>query len=287
MDECLGSFMSLWPFTDALPAYIKMTADTKRTYLNDIAKRLAFNTNVWLFRPDLDPLLAALVQAKESGQITGCFILTNNGSLEIAEVVRRILNLRAAALKTGTPRTPHTSLASQPKSELFVVSWHRAAPCRKRHGLAKSIECVQDCLAATGLPTLTRIQDLLFFDDYPDHVLAKQIPHYVTVDPYINYTPLSLVYKELRGIVGNLGIEKAVVDAVLEKGHSLEEKDIKKEKLNVYPPSPSKAERIFLVEKFAEFLQSSPRSVKRTAANTRKTGTTARSKTRRARQSKN
>ncbi len=273
--------MSLWPFTDALPAYINMSLDNKQAYLTDIAKRLAFNTNVWLFRPDLDPLLAALVNAQESGQIAGCFILTNNGSLEIAEVVRLILNLRAAAMKTGTKRTPYSTRST----ELFVVAWHRSAPCRRRYGLAKSAQCVQDCLAATGLPTLARAQDLLFFDDFPDHVLAKEIPHYITVDPYINYTPVSIVYRELKGILDKVA-SKAVIDAVLDKAHTLEEKDIKKEKLNVYPPTPSKAERIFLVEKLAGFLQRSPRT-KRTAANTRKTGATSRTKTRRARKSKN
>ena len=43
MDECLGSFMSLWPFTDVLPKHAKMSADTKEEYLNAIARKLAFS----------------------------------------------------------------------------------------------------------------------------------------------------------------------------------------------------------------------------------------------------
>lgn len=273
MDECLGSFMSLWPFTDVLPRQAKMSTETKEEYLQALARKLAFSEGTWLFRPRLDALLAALIQAFHRGQIAGCFILTNNGSLDIAEVVRRILNLRAHALKTGRANTPILS-------ELFVVSWHRFAPCRRRSGLAKNIQCVQDCLAATGLPTLARRTDLLFFDDFAGHELAKEIPHYITVKPYFHYTPVSLIYKEIKGVVAQYA-PKEVVDRVLDIGHSQEEKDMKADKeMQVFPPTADGG--FELVREFAHFQQGSPirtlNTVKTKGVNkgtgTRKTGST-------------
>ena len=256
MDECLGSFMSLWPFCNVLPQKAGFSLDTKIAYLSRIADRLAFSDRVWLFRPELDPLLAALVQAKRKEIIQGCFILTNNGSAEITEVVRRMLNLRANVINAS----PTTAATAKTMSELFVVGWHRYTPCRKRTGsiLTKNLQCVQNCLADSGLPTLTDRQSLLYFDDFADHVLSKEIPHYVTVKAYFHYTPISIVFNEIRGIIHEFKVPKAIVDGVLEAGHVQEEKDLKSDKeLIVYPPSESNTS-FSLLRHFAHFLQGSP-----------------------------
>ncbi len=260
MDECLGSFMSLWPFCNVLPQKAVFSLETKIAYLSRIADRLAFSDRVWLFRPELDPLLAALVQAKRKGIIQGCFILTNNGSAEITEVVRRMLNLRANVINTSPATAASAATAAKTMSELFVVGWHRYTPCRKRTGsiLTKNLQCVQNCLADSGLPTLTDRQSLLYFDDFADHVLSKEIPHYVTVKAYFHYTPISLVYNEIRGIIHEFKVPKGIVDGVLEAGHVQEEKDLKSDKeLIVYPPAENNTS-FSLLRHFAHFLQGSP-----------------------------
>lgn len=248
MDECLGSFMSLWPFCDKIHEFVNL-GENKTAYLSAVAKRLAFSDRVWLLRPDLDPLLAALVQAKQSGKITGCFILTNNASEEITEVVRQMLNYRAQAISGRTS-----------SSSLISVYWTRESPCRKRHGLlTKSIHAVQDCLASSGLPTMNRVNDLLFYDDYSGHVLSKEIPHYVTVKAYNHYTPVDLIFLELKGVMARFGIPKDVSDYVLKLAQTLEDKDLKSDKALIQrPPSAAEIPAFSLLQGFAHFLQGSP-----------------------------
>jgi hypothetical protein len=252
MDECLGSFMPLWPFCDKIHEYVDM-GENVNAYLSAIAKRLAFSDRVWLLRPDLDPLLAALVQAKQTGKITGCFILTNNGSEYITEVVRKMLNYRAQALISGTTSTLNSSF------NLFSIFWTRKSPCRKKHGIfVKSIKCIQDCLATVGLPTINRINDLLFYDD-SDHALAKEIPHYSKVKAYNHYTPVNLVFLEIKGVMQRFGIDQRTLDSIFKFAEALEDKDLKENReLIPRPPSSSEKHEYSLVREFAHFLQGSP-----------------------------
>jgi hypothetical protein len=156
-------------------------------------------------------MLEMLVAAKQRRQIAGCFILTNNGSPELTEVVRQAMNFRA-----GVP-------------DLFRVAWHRYTPCRKKTGsiLVKNLDCITRCLRASGLPTIQRTSDVIFFDDYADHDLAKEIPHYVTVPAYNYYTPVALVMNEMRPVLQ--GFPRDVVERVRAIAEQYEARDLKTE----------------------------------------------------------
>ncbi len=240
--------MALWPFTDLLPQQAEFTKQVRDSYISAIAHRLAQNSQIWIFRPHLGPLLEALRVAKERGEITGCFILTNNGSALITECVRQMLNIRAGA-------------------ELFVVGWYRYTPCRRKAGsiLTKNLRCIQECLRASGLPTLNRSTDLLYFDDSPTHALAMEIPptQYITVKAYFHYTPINIVYKELKGVIAQFGVDTHIVEKVLKKGIQQEANDLK-EDIELIQNRPASAESFSLLEAFQNFLQipSSVRSSK-------------------------
>jgi hypothetical protein len=275
--------MSLWPFCDKIQDYVNF-GDAKAAYLSALAKRLAFSDRVWLLRPDLDPLLAALLQAKQTGKITGCFILTNNGSENITEIVRQMLNFRAQTLMSGGKSTVNTPV------NLFSIYWTRGSPCRKKHGVfVKSINSIQDCLATAGLPTINRIGDLLFYDD-SEHQLSKEIPHYSQVKAYNHYTPVSLIFMEIKGIMERFGIDRQTIDYIYKYAQLLEDKDLKENRALIQrAPSEKEASGYSLLQDFAHFLQGSPvRKSKmgvtkgtKGSKTTRKSGS-PRSKTRRA-----
>ncbi len=281
MDECLGSFMPIWPFCEVLPNEANLGPEDKRAWLRRLAETLASRRELWLFRPGLDLLLDMLRSAKERKAIAGCFILTNNGSWEIAEVVRHILNIRSG------------------DAGLFVAAWHRYTPCRRKTGsiLTKDLTTVQACLRTSGLPTLHRASDLLFYDDYADHVLADEIPHYTTVSAYTHYTPIALVYKELKPAIDRFGFPRAVVQEVLTQAEKYEDRDLKTDKtLRVYSP-PASMDAAEFTEALGRFLSTPVLTAARKQPNgtatrlTRRTGTTTQGRTaktaRRRRLSKN
>ena len=182
MDECLGSFMSLWAFCELIPKYI--APSERSAFLNALADRVLNSSRLWVFRPGLDPLWRALAEAQSRGQIVGCFILSNNGSADLVELLRRMLNMKART----HARTPGGAMP------LFLAAWNRYSSCRGGRRI-KEFDQIQRCLASEGLPTMSRVQDLLFYDDL-EHVLQRQIPHYVRVRPYFNSTPVDLVSME-------------------------------------------------------------------------------------------
>ncbi len=219
MDECLGSFMPIWALCELIPQQYPMSPDRKQQYLTALAKALASNRRLWIIRPGLDTVLEMLVAAKQRRQIAGCFILTNNGSPELTEVVRQAMNFRA-----GIP-------------DLFRVGWHRYTPCRKKTGsiLVKNLDCIARCLHASGLPPIQRTSDVLFFDDFADHELASEIPHYVTVPAYNYYTPVALVMNDMRSILQ--GFPRDIVDYVRSQAEQYEARDLKTETaLRVHSP---------------------------------------------------
>ncbi len=266
MDECLGSFMGLWPFTDLLPDQAEFSPQTRISYISAIAQRLAQNSQVWFFRPQLGPLLEAMRAAKERGQIAGCFILTNNGSAAITECVRQMLNIRAG-------------------SELFIVGWNRYTPCRRKVGsiLTKNVQCVQECLRASGLPTLSHpASDLLYFDDMPTHALANEIPRdrYITVKPYFHYTPVEIVQNELRGVFQQFGIGQDVLGRVMKEGLSQEAADLRGD-ADIIRNRPTSVESFSLLGAFQNFLHTSLATLATAATAT--SATASKSATRRRR----
>jgi hypothetical protein len=221
MDECLGSFMSLWSYCDILLK--QLDAGTQDRLLTAMAKRIATTHGHWLFRPDLQKLLNALHQAHVRHQITGCFILSNNGSAGLVELVRRILNVRTGSV--GDPRTG-----------LFYAGWHRTAPCRANR-ISKSFEGVKACLRSVGLPGPTTTSDLLFYDDL-EHVMQKEIPHYVQVPAYFNTTPHRLVFQDLKPIFQREGVPKDLVDRAFAEGEAAETADLREDR-DLIPRPPS------------------------------------------------
>ena len=232
--------MSLWSYVDPLLA----KHPERDRILILIAERLADVGNLWLFRPTFDTVLKALNAAHQRKQITGCFILSNNGSARLVEVVRLALNCRVRKL-TGATETPR----------LFMAGWHRTAPCRQR-SLVKSWDVVQRCLASAGLQTLSRRSDLLFFDDL-NHVLTHEIPHYVRVTPYYNYTPHALVYREIQNILKSEGIPAEDLKAAYTAAARNEEEDVREDKeMIVRPPTAAQADSSEFLEGLRKFLVS-------------------------------
>jgi hypothetical protein len=259
MDECLGSFMPLWPFCELIPEKMGMSDNECNAYLSAIAQRLANTTDLRIFRPGLRALLTALVKAKQAKQIAGCFLLTNNGSWELAEVVRQTLNHMAA-------------------HELFVVAWDRYSPCRDgTENPKKDLVTIQSCLAASGLPTLQSTTDLLFYDDQ-EHVLESEIPHYVRVAAYIHPTPVDLVYNRLKSILDRQEIPLQVRNEVLKEAHRYERLDRTVKATPVVEISP---------KTFQDFLQSSPLPQTKQTRQTRRGGYSKGKSLRRKRRAKN
>jgi hypothetical protein len=260
MDECLGSFMSLWAFCELLPEQLR--SEEKPAFLEGLAERIANSGRLWLFRPGLDSLWKALLQAQHHGSIVGCFILSNNGSAELVELVRRAINIRVRQFST-TPGRP-----------LFITGWHRYARCRGGK-VSKDFDQIQKCLASEGLPTMENTNDLLFFDDL-EHMLQRQIPHYIRVRPYNHYTPIHLVHLELSPIFTKFNISPETVSKVMNQGVKTEANDMKNDADMIpYPPTKDDAaeSRDVFVSELKNFLKSSPRSKtrKQTISNRRTT----------------
>lgn len=223
MDECLGSFMSVWPYCDVL---LKgMTAHDQDHLLTRIAQRLAGTHSHWLFRPNLRQLLDTLRKAEQTGAIAGCFILSNNGSACLVELVRRILNC-------------YTGSSNNPTTGLFKAGWHRTAACR-RGKTTKTWEQVVDCLTAAKLPAPKHIRDLLFYDDL-DHVMATQIPHYVKVPPYFYTTPTATIFRDLKPVFQREGIPMERLMTVRQTAEEMESHDLaENHEIKMQPPTPA------------------------------------------------
>jgi hypothetical protein len=211
VDECLGSFMPLWPYVDFLLE--RIPKHKREPLLNEMVKRISdANTagRIWVFRPGLDSLLMDLQTALDKHQIMGCFLLSNNASKPLIEAVRRMLNYRIQRL-TGNP------------TNLFAIGWHRTAPSRKGDE-TKNWGLIQRSLHHAKLPKLLDKADLLFFDDI-DHVLRGEIQHYAKVPPYVYVTPHSNVFRVLQSLFTEQEVPKHLQDAAVKQGDLFEQQD--------------------------------------------------------------
>lgn len=259
MDECMGSFMPLWPYCDVL---LKKVREPVRTALyRDMVQTLATQSfqaqsSVWLFRPAFLTILTNLRVAQLSGQIHGCFILSNNGSAMLVETVRRILNLTAERFGGG-------------KRPLFYAGWHRTAPCR-RGILGKSWKLIQHCLKATHLPVPHNSSDLLFFDDL-EHPLMHETPNYIQVPAYFNNTPYLKLFRILQPLLQKHGVDRDLQNEILRLAESSEKEDVRDEvELQLTPPSPKvKQETVVFLNALTQFLRS-PSDHGRTRTQTRR-----------------
>ncbi len=215
MDECLGQFLSLWPYCETLTR--RLFKSQQHEYLSYVAKRLEESDQHWLFRPGIDSVLRLLVAAQNTGKLYGCFILSNNGSQNLVECVRIILNLRSQRFGA--------------QDELFRTGWSRNSPCRKGD-MKKTLAEIQDCLAYEGFPGA---RSLLFFDDMT-HVLANEIPAYVKVQPYTYYTPVDLIQHILTPVFNRIRISPTLMKTVSTQSKTMEAADLKDTHLVKSPP---------------------------------------------------
>jgi hypothetical protein len=203
----------------------KMASQEQDRLLTRMAQRLSETRAHWLFRPDLRHLLDALQRAEKQGAIAGCFILSNNGSARLVELVRRMLNC-------------YTGSATDPTRGLFKAGWHRGARCRGGR-TTKTWEQVVACLKSAGLPPPLHVRDLLFYDDLV-HVMAKEIPHYVQVPPYFHVTPTALVFRDLKPVFQQEGISAERIAEVVKSAETAEEQDMAEDRqLKMRPPTPA------------------------------------------------
>jgi hypothetical protein len=183
MDECIGSLMPLYEFVSELPNHIR-SPSVHATVLSDMADALYVSEvrgHTWLIRPAMMDVLEPLYNALKERRIEGAFIYSNNSSFELVTFVAFLLNVFTQH-RLGLSVVPF----------VFRMAMWNGAPCRKRHGLVKSYEAVQDCLYFAGLPLCSSPSDLLFYDDM-SHVLQKETPYYLQVQPYFHHTPVSHV----------------------------------------------------------------------------------------------
>ena len=262
MDECIGSLMSVWPYCDYMLDHVPR--QKRYEFLQEIATRLA-NANaasrIWIIRPDLDVVLKRLCEAQQRGEIVGCFILSNNASLRLVETVRLMLNIRAAKL-------------SSQRQPLFLVGWHRTAPCRLRR-TTKSWDMIQHCLKASGYPQISSKRDLLFYDDL-GHILQKEIPHYIQVPPYYYVTPHKRIYDVLQSLFSEFDLRDHSVAATVREADGMEKQEIHSDKdlMHTPPPLESKREMDVFLSGLELFLMDGAPSPPRSPTSTRKRGHT-------------
>ena len=178
MDECVGSVMPIYAFLHSIPV------DVVVSHLLPALIRSEALNNTWIIRKAFVHSLPTIWSAYRSGNIAGCFIFSNNGSELLVRFICVFIN---------TVIQTQFGLTSMPA--LFKMGVWSGAPWRPS-GHAKNLVGVQNSLAAHGLPILSNIDGLLFFDDM-DHELSNEIYHYVKVPPYFYHTPIEKVITAL------------------------------------------------------------------------------------------
>lgn len=186
MDECLGSFSPLYTFIYDIPSMLHDTIPEEEVYY--WMEQYIINSEIvgytWLFRPVMFQALQKVYNAYVHRQIEGAFILSNNGSAALVNFVCRLCNgIIGRMFPSNRPIT------------IFKMSIHANNPHRTPDGI-KNFAVIQRCLIANGLPTMANTNDLLFFDDQR-HALADEIPHYIQLRPYYNYTDVSILIQSL------------------------------------------------------------------------------------------
>ena len=161
MDECLAQLGTLYFFLVGLPEKAK----------KEVVKELAASEQkgeTWILRPSFRKLFPMLIDALKSEAITGIFLYSNNGSHEMVEFTRDLINAVAG----------YDIILGEMSAEKPVK--------REGRDLSKNLEFLQEYVSSD----ITR-ENLLFFDDTPDHSLAYQLgDNYIRVTPYNNQLPV-------------------------------------------------------------------------------------------------
>ncbi len=215
MDECIGSLMPLYAFVTGMPEGAARNALKNVLYASERLK------TTWLIRPAMYTACEMLYNAHKAGAIYGAFIFSNNSSQGLVDFVADFLN------GWMTRR-----FSDYKRLSVFKIGVCRGSPLRSAGSLEKSISEIQRVLAGRGLPLLTDVNDLMFFDDLV-HTLTAEIPNYVQVRPYMNYCPLDRVITALSECEATVG--KEAWSAIVEKARRYDAEDRGREYLTTPP----------------------------------------------------
>jgi hypothetical protein len=233
MDECLAQLGILYYFLAAIPA------DAQKFVAERLAKKEK-KGETWILRPALRELIPLLAAAPH----TEVFIYSNNGSQPMVDFVGNLVN----------------AIAEKELVRLrFSAEWPEK---RKGTALSKNLEFLQKYMSAD----LTK-ENVLFFDDLPDHTLAEQlasvgintngksVSNYIQVAPYKNQLDYEFLTHLFEGYIS------AFPDVyekwkLLERAKKAEERDMDEGAI-LDPPDPRqvRAERILFRGIFQRFLE--------------------------------
>jgi hypothetical protein len=206
MDECVGDFTGLLYYCDEL--LMHRPPNTVRKILVEMAKTIfEHRIELNIFRPGLESLLRNIYRAYTNGKIAGAFILSNNGSNNLVQIVRMVMNMMAHETVKG----------SEPAQDLIKTACHRLHPARKIHpnsnSFPKTLQQIRDCIGNQELGP----NDILFYDDQP-HILANEIKNYIRVPEFNSPANMDAVKKYLEPIIfANLPLSARATAAIKNK----------------------------------------------------------------------
>jgi hypothetical protein len=226
MDECIGNLMPLYSFVKLIPSTVERLYP--RTDIN--AARFAMMQTIidaelhgrtWLLRPALFTALAYVYTAYKEKKIAGAFIYSNNSSLDLVNFARFLCD----GIIWRISKTPNIEMCFKMGVQFNGVG-------RQPGNYAKHFEEIQQCLEAHELPTMSSRDDLLFFDDSL-HYLHGEIPHYVQVPAYRNYTTTYHLAAELNFFAKYIG--QAEWGAILKHASKYQVRDAERGKCKIEP----------------------------------------------------
>lgn len=234
MDECIGSVMPLYEYVVQMP-FEKNSGRSLSMMYNKIAEALYESEHVgytWLVRPAVREALKLLYDAYSSKKVYGAFVYSNNGSSELVTFVAFLMNVFIKHQQNLT-KVPL----------VFKMAVWQGAPCRPKTSYVKSYASVQTCLKYNNLPECTSKNDLMFFDDM-EHVLQKEIPHYVQVPPYFNHTPATHIIQLLLPILSK-HVDDVRLNAMVKRALTFQMNDFRRadNQYKMIPPSRHETER--------------------------------------------
>lgn len=149
----------------------------------------------WLLRSGIQKIVDEVSKAVSEKKVYGAFLYSNNGSENMVEFVRIMLNHMA------TPKNLNP----------FKAGFHRKFVARTGHRL-KTYEDLCNCLHIVDLPLPSSPECLAFFDD-KEQVLSSEIKLYRRVRRYRGYTPVQHIADVLKDHMTEEAFSKAYLQA--------------------------------------------------------------------------
>lgn len=187
MDDCLANVTPAYHF-------VKMYGAEKAAALLLESDRIG---QTWLLRSGIQLIVDEVSTAVSTGKVYGAFLYSNNGSQEMVDFVREMLNLMSAGVRP------------------FKVGFHRGFAARSG-GKVKTYEDLCNCLHILDLPLPSSPDCLVFFDD-KEQILASEIKLYRQVRRYKGYTPVQRIAEVLEPHMSEDLFSKAATAAFQEE----------------------------------------------------------------------